>query len=177
MRKQVTDKLDELSRWILETICRWMPAADVWHLKEITLPVRDLLPRPVLGVWFALADISPLHTQGIILSYFPDDYFGLSAVFTFPHVSQTSENTALCYTWLLADLLLRAGALAPPEALGTITMCADERAGGLATLYAKSSPRRAAARALVVTLTWWWILFYLGVAKGRSSTRGGDELF
>lgn len=177
MGKRFIDTLDELSRWMFETICRWLPGIEVWHLEEITIPVRDLLWRPALGIWFALADISPLHTQGMITAYFGDDHLELNAVFTFPRVPQTGENIDLCFTWLLADLLLRAGALAPPEALGTIAMCADEWAGGLAALFAKSSPRKAAARALVVTLTWWWILFRLRVAGGQSSTRGSDDLF
>jgi hypothetical protein len=158
MNEQRETAMDELSLWMQETICRWLPGANVWHLEEITLPVRALLRRPALGVWYALADISAQHTQAIITSFFGDDHLELNAVFTFPRVPRTSEYTGLCFAWLLADLLLRAGVLAPPEALKAAAVCGDARWDGLAALHTEPSPQREAARVTVRAVTWWWIL-------------------
>jgi hypothetical protein len=70
----------------------------------------------------------------------------------------TSEYTGLCFAWLLADLLLRAGVLAPPEALKADAVCGDARWDGLAALHTAPSPRREAVRTQVLAVTWWWIL-------------------
>ncbi len=169
MSGQRESALDELSLWMRGTICRWLPGTDVWHLEEITLPVRSLLRRPALGVWYALADISPQHTRGMITSYYGDDHLELNAVFTFPRVLRTSEYTGLCFAWLFADLLIRAGALPPPEALEADAVCDDAWVGGIPILREEPSSRRKAAKLQVLAVTWWWILLR------RSSRETGQQ--
>jgi hypothetical protein len=46
----------------------WVHGAKIWHFSRVTSEVSPLLPFPVRGAWFILADAMPNQTIGLILS-------------------------------------------------------------------------------------------------------------
>ena len=60
-------KLDRLMRQNAEN---WVHGARIWHFARVTGEVSPLLPFPVRGAWFILADAVPKQTIGLILSMY-----------------------------------------------------------------------------------------------------------